>query len=60
MESITGVPQEIPESRLCDHLIRSENAHAVNLWIGLTLRGEVTADDLIFGEAHLKKGTGQL
>ena len=48
-----GAPQEIPESRLSNDFIGRENAHAVYLGIGLTLRGEMTTDDLIFDEAHL-------
>lgn len=51
-----GAPQEIPESRLGNDLIGREDAHAVYLGIGLTLRGEMTTDDLIFDEAHLDGG----
>lgn len=50
---LSGAPQEIPESRLGNDLIGREDAHAVYLGIGLTLRGEMTTDDLIFDEAHL-------
>jgi hypothetical protein len=50
---LSGAPQEIPESRLGNDLIGREDAHAVNLGIGLSLRGEMTTDDLIFDKAHL-------
>ena len=51
--SLSGAPQEIPESRLGNDLIGCEDAHAVYLGIVFTLRGEMTTDDLIFNEAHL-------
>lgn len=50
---LSGAPQEIPESRLGNDLVGCEDAHAVYLGIRLTLRGEMTTDDLIFDEAHL-------
>jgi len=50
---LSGAPQEVPESRLGDDLIGREDAHTVYLGIGFTLRGDMTTDDLIFGEAHL-------
>jgi hypothetical protein len=53
---LSSAPQEIPKSRLGDDLIGREDAHAVYLGIGLTLRGEMTTDDLIFDEAHLEGG----
>lgn len=46
-------PQEIPEPRFGDDLIRRKDTHAVNLRIRLMLRGVVAADDLILSEAHL-------
>jgi hypothetical protein len=51
--SLSGAPQEIPESRLGNDLVGRKDAHAVYLGIGLSLRGEMTTDDLIFDEAHL-------
>jgi len=50
---LSDEPQEIPESRLGHDFIGREDAHAVYLGIGLTLRGEMTTDDLIFDETHL-------
>ena len=52
---LSSAPQEIPEPRLGNDLIGRENAHAVYLGIGLTLRGEMTTDDLIFDKAHLDR-----
>ncbi len=51
---LSGAPQEIPESRLGNDLIGREDTHAVYLGIGLSLRGEMTTDDLIFDKAHLE------
>jgi len=50
--------QEIPETRFGDDIIGREDTHAVNLGIGLILRREVAADDLIFSEAHSKSLRG--
>ena len=52
----TDVPQEVPESRLGDDLVRRKDAHAVDLGGGLMLRGQVTANDLVFVERHLAVG----
>ena len=46
-------PKEVPEPRLGDNFVRREDAHAVNLGVGLTLGGEVATDDLVFLERHL-------
>jgi hypothetical protein len=43
--------QKVPESRLGDHIVGSENSHAVEFgsWVGVSR--QVTADDLVFLEA---------
>ena len=53
------VPQKIPEPRFGDDIIGREDTHAVNLGIRIVLRGEMTADDLIFSEAHLNINSSQ-
>ena len=48
--------KEVPEARLGDDLVRRKDAHAVDLGGGLMLRGQVTANDLVFVERHLAVG----
>ena len=48
-----NAPEEIPEPRLGNDLVRGKNAHAVDFGGRVVLRWEVAADNLIFGEAHL-------
>ena len=54
--SAQNIPQEVPETRLGDDLVGRKDAHAVDLGGGLMLRGQVTADDLVFVERHLAVG----
>jgi hypothetical protein len=51
---VWDAPQEVPEARLGDNFIGREDAHAVNLGVGLTLSGEMATDDLVFLERHLE------
>lgn len=48
-------PQEVPVTRLGHDLIRSEDAHPVDFWVGVIFGGQVTADDLVFLKTHLNK-----
>lgn len=43
--------QEVPEAGLGDNLIRSEDAHAVELRGGVSLGGQVAPDDLVLLKA---------
>ena len=43
--------QEIPESRLGNYGVGSEDAHAVELWGGVGFGGQVPADNLVLCEA---------
>ena len=45
-------PEEVPETRLGDDLVRSNDAHAVDFGSRLGLSGQVAPDDLVFGERH--------
>lgn len=54
-----NAPQEVPETRLRNDFVGREDAHAVDLGIGLRLSGEVTADDLEFLERHLYGGSAE-
>ena len=47
-------PEEIPEPRLRDDLIRRKDAHTVDFWSWLGLRRQMTPDDLVFLKAHLR------
>ena len=40
--------KEVPEPRLGDNLVGSEDAHAVKLWGWVGIRRQVAADDLVF------------
>lgn len=44
--------QEVPEPRLGHNFVGREDAHAVDLGAGISLSGEVAADDLEFLERH--------
>ena len=43
--------EKVPESRLCNDIIRCENSHAVELRCGVCLTGQVTPNDLVLCEA---------
>jgi hypothetical protein len=45
-------PEEVPEAGLGDNFVGGEDAHAVDFGVGLSLRGEMASDDLVFLEAH--------
>lgn len=47
---LTELHQEVPESRLSNDRVRCEDSHAVELWGGVGLGGQVTPDNLIFVE----------
>lgn len=42
--------EEVPESGLGNDRVRGEDSHAVELWGGVGLGGQVTPDNLIFVE----------
>lgn len=48
------LPQEVPVTRLGHDLIRSEDAHPVDFWVGVIFGGQVTADDLVFLKTHFE------
>lgn len=50
-------PQEVPEPRLGNDLVRRKDPHAVDLGGGLRLGGQVAANDLVFLERHLETST---
>ena len=43
--------QEVPETRLGDDIVWSEDAHAVKLWVWLSVGRQVSTNDLIFLKA---------
>jgi len=43
--------QEVPEAALGDNLVRRKDAHAVELWCRVGVRGQVTPNDLVFLQA---------
>ena len=47
-------PEEVPEPRLRDDLIRCKDAHTVDFRSRFRLRGQMTPDDLVFLKAHLR------
>jgi hypothetical protein len=47
-------PEEVPESRLRDDLVRRKDAHTIDFGSWLGLRGQMTPDDLVFLKAHLQ------
>ena len=50
------LPEEVPETRLGDNFVGCEDAHTVDLGGGLSLGGQVAANDLVFVERHLEVG----
>jgi len=46
-------PEEVPESRLRDDLVRRKDTHTVDFGSGLGLRGQMAPDNLVFLKAHL-------
>ena len=55
----TELTQEVPEARLRNNVIRSENPHAVEGGIGLLLRRQLASDDFVFLELQIE-GTDQI
>lgn len=54
----TELGQKVPETGLGDNLVRSKNAHAIQLGLGGSLRREVAADNLILVDATHLVGVG--
>jgi len=48
------LPEEVPEPRLRDDLIRRKDAHTIDFRSRLGLRRQMTPDDLIFLKAHVE------
>lgn len=42
--------QEIPEAGLCNNIVRSKDAHSVELRRRVSLAGQMAANDLVFRE----------
>lgn len=47
---LSQLGEEVPEAGLCDNFIGCKDAHAVELWGWVCLRGQVTPNDLVFRE----------
>ena len=47
--------EEVPEAGLGNNFVGCEDAHAVELGGGLSIGGQVPADDLIFLDSHSKR-----
>jgi hypothetical protein len=43
--------EEVPEARLGDDIVRGEDAHAVELWGRVGVRGQIAPNDLVFLQA---------
>lgn len=52
-------PQEVPEAGLCDNIVDRKDTHAVDLGSRLRLGGEMTPNNLVFREAHLRVEFGE-
>lgn len=48
------IPKEVPEPRLCNNLVRCENAHTVDLGGRIRLGREMATHDLVFEKTHLQ------
>lgn len=54
---LAELAEEVPEARLGDDLVRGKDAHPVELGLGLLLRRQLAADDLVLLEAtHAVEG----
>jgi len=51
--NLLELPQEVPEARLGDDLIRRENPHAIDFRVGVVFGGQMAPDDLELLERHL-------
>jgi len=49
---VGNAPEEVPESRLCNNLVRSEDAHTIDFRGRLCLSREMTPNDLEFLQTH--------
>ena len=51
-EEDKNTPEKIPEARLCDNIVGSENAHAVDFGSRIRLCGQMTSNNLVLVKAH--------
>jgi len=52
--------KEVPEPRLGDNLVGSEDAHAEKLWYWVGIGRHVSADDLVFLKTTYVEGISEL